>query len=168
MEPPRRQGAKDETERVREPGATVDGFAHAVIGAAIEVHRVLGPGYLESVYEEALCLELGDRGIPFERQVPFAVNYKGRPVGTGRLDVLVGGVLVVELKAADALLPVHRAQVLSYLRATNLPLGLLLNFKAPTLRDGLERIVFSPRPASPAWRLGALAVPSSPVSGANP
>jgi GxxExxY protein len=146
---------------VREPQASVDQLAHAVIGAAIEVHRLLGPGYLESVYEEALGIELGERAIPFERQVPFAVTYKGRPVGLGRLDLLVADVLVVELKAVEALLPVHRAQVLSYLRATNLPLGLLLNFKAPTLRDGLERIVFTPRPSVPSWRLGALAVPPS-------
>lgn len=146
---------------MKEPEENIDRLAHAVIGAAIEVHRVLGPGYLESVYEEALGIELGDRGIPFERQLAFAVNYKGRPVGTGRVDLLVGGTLVVELKAADALHPIHRAQVLSYLRATNLPLGLLMNFKAPTLRDGLERIVFSPRPSSPPWRLGVLAVHSS-------
>lgn len=141
-----------------EPSATVDAVAHAVIGAAIEVHRVLGPGYLES----------GDRGIPFERQVPFAVSFKSRPVGAGRLDLLVGGTLVVELKTVDAILPIHRAQVLSYLRATNLALGLLLNFKSPTLRAGLERIVFSPRPASPPWRLGALAVPTSSDPAATP
>ena len=145
---------------MKEPEENVDRLAHAVIGAAIEVHRVLGPGYLESVYEEALGFELDDRGIPFERQVAFSVDYKGRPVGAGRLDFLVGEVLVVELKAADALLPVHRAQLLSYLRATNLPLGLLMNFKAQTLRDGLQRIVFTPRPLCPPWRLGALAVQS--------
>lgn len=154
---------------MQEPGESEDRLAHAVIGAAIEVHRVLGPGYLESVYEEALGIELGDRGIPFERQVAFSVDYKGRPAGAGRLDMLVGRVLVNELKAADALLPVHRAQLLSYLRATNLALGLLLNFKAATLRDGLERVVFTPRPLSPPWRLGALAVaplaPHEPLGG---
>lgn len=120
-------------------------LAQQVIGAAIEVHRELGPGYLESVYEEALSIELQQRGIGHERQAPFAVLYKGHPVGAGRMDMLVEGRLVLELKTVDAVLPVHRAQVLSYLRATNLRLGLLLNFKAAVLKDGLERIINTAR-----------------------
>ena len=127
----------------REPDANTDEFAKAVIGAAIEVHRVLGPGYLESVYEEALAVELKLRNIPFERQKSMAVDYKGHPVGEGRMDILVGGCLIVELKAADALAPIHTAQVISYLKAARLPLGLIINFNVPLLKDGIRRIVLS-------------------------
>ena len=122
------------------PGVEVDRLARAVLGAAIEVHRLLGPGYLESVYEEALVIEFRLRAIPFERQVPFALDYKGNPVGEGRLDFLVGGVLVVEIKAVDALAPIHTAQALSYLKATGLHLALLINFNVPVLKDGIKRV----------------------------
>lgn len=115
--------------------------AHGVIGAAIEVHRTLGPGFLESVYEEALAVEFALRGIEFRRQHAFALDYKGHPVGEGRLDFLVADRLVVELKAVDQIAGIHRAQLLSYLKALRLPLGLLLNLKAETLRDGIVRIV---------------------------
>ncbi len=104
---------------------------------------MLGPGYLESVYEEALAIELGLRGIGFRRQVPVTVSYKGREVGTARLDFLVEEILVVELKAVDDLAPIHLAQVLSYLKATSLPLALLINFNVPVLRDGIKRIILS-------------------------
>ena len=126
-----------------EPGSELDRLAHAVIGAAIEVHRSLGPGFLESVYEEALCIELDVRRIPFERQWPVAVNYKGHPVGEGRLDLLVGGMLVVELKAVEGVAPIHVAQVMSYLKATGHRLGLLINFNVPFLKSGIKRIVLS-------------------------
>ena len=119
-----------------EPDRQTDALANAVIGAAIEVHRMLGPGYLEGVYEESLAIELGLRGIPFERQKSVAAHYKGRPVGEGRLDMLVGGRLVVELKAVDALAPIHTAQVMSYLKTTGLLLGLLINFHVPLLKRG--------------------------------
>ena len=122
-------------------GTKEESAAFAVIGAAIEVHRTLGPGYLESVYEEALAVELSLRGLSFERQHAFALDYKGHRVGEGRLDFLVDNCLVVELKAVEAIAPVHRAQVISYLKALRLPLALLLNFKAETLRDGIVRIV---------------------------
>jgi len=125
----------------REPDAEVDVWARRVIGAAIEVHRHLGPGYLESVYEEALAIEFGLQGIPFERQKTIAAIYKGRPVGEGRLDFLVAGQLVVELKTVDAFAPIHKAQVISYLKATQLDLGLLLNFKVPVLRKGIKRVI---------------------------
>ncbi len=125
----------------REPNAEVDVWARRVIGAAIEVHRHLGPGYLESVYEEALAIEFGLQGIPFERQKTIAAIYKGRPVGEGRLDFLVAGQLVVELKTVDAFAPIHKAQVISYLKATQLDLGLLLNFKVPVLRKGIKRVI---------------------------
>jgi len=127
----------------KEPDDEVDRLAHGVIGAAIEVHRVLGPGYLESVYQEAMEVELGLRGIAFERQVVFAVDYKGTRVGEGRIDLLVEKRLVVELKTADALLSVHKAQALSYLRALDLSLALLINFKVAVLRDGIKRVVRS-------------------------
>ena len=126
-----------------EPNFRVDALARAVIGAAIEVHRILGPGYLESVYEEALALEFALRQIPFERQKPVSVIYKGHSVGASRLDFLVDGCLIVELKAVDALAPVHQAQVISYLKATGLHLGLLMNFNVSILKDGVRRMVVS-------------------------
>lgn len=118
-------------------------MARRVIGAAIEVHRILGPGYLEKVYEEALAIEMTLQGIPFQRQSPVAVPYKGHTVGEGKLDFLVGGCLVVELKAVDALAEVHRAQVISYLKVTSLCLGLLINFQVPVLKEGIKRVIYS-------------------------
>jgi GxxExxY protein len=114
-----------------------------VIGAAIEVHRILGPGYLESVYEEALTIEFELHNIPLSRQHPVAVRYKTRVIGEGRLDFLVDNRLIVELKAVETLLPIHTAQVLSYLRATNQPLGLLINFNVRMLKQGIKRVILS-------------------------
>ena len=128
-----------------EPENRVDALAHAVIGAAIEVHRQLGPGFLESVYEEALCVELADRQIPFERQKEISVLYKGRRIGQQRIDLLVGESLIVELKAIEALAEIHKAQVISYLKATRLSLGLLINFNVPILKNGIQRIVYTNR-----------------------
>jgi GxxExxY protein len=128
---------------MNEPDEQVDGLAREVVDAALEVHRELGPGYLESVYEEALGVELELRGVAFERQVPVAVDYKGQSVGEGRLDLLVGGELIIELKAVEALLPVHKAQVLSYLKATKKQLGLLVNFNVPLIKNGIKRIIHS-------------------------
>jgi GxxExxY protein len=121
-------------------------LATRVIGAAIEVHRVLGPGYLESVYEEAMNIELQSAGVPFERQKPVALSYKGHDVGQARLDFLIGGELVLELKAADKLAPIHRAQLISYLKATGCQLGLVINFNERALRDGIMRLALSVRP----------------------
>src|SRR5437763_12474738 len=112
----------------------------AVIGAAIEVHRQLGVGHLESTYENALVIELRARGIGVQQQVKVQVIYKGHVVGDERLDLLVEGTLVVELKTVDAFAPIHSAIVISYLRATGLKLGLLINFKVPRLVDGVRRI----------------------------
>jgi len=126
-----------------EPGPELDALATAVIGAAIEVHRVLGPGYLESVYEEALSAEFALNGIAFDRQKPFSLDYKSQRVGEGRMDFLVGGRLVIEIKAVERLLPIHRAQVMSYLKATKGRLGLLINFNESILRDGIRRIIWS-------------------------
>ncbi len=126
-----------------EPDQEVDRLAHEVIGASIEVHRQLGSGLLESVYEQALCIELTLRGIPFVRQPTIAVSYKGLPVGESRLDLLIGGCLIVELKAVEALAPIHSAQVISYLRITGHRLGLVINFNVSMLKDGIKRIVLS-------------------------
>lgn len=128
---------------MREPDSHVNKLSNMVIGAAIDVHRELGPGYLESVYEKALCHELTLRNIPHIQQAEIHIGYKGVEVGEGRIDLLVGNLLIVELKAVDELAPIHKAQVLSYLKATNLHLGLLINFNVPILRDGIQRIVLS-------------------------
>jgi GxxExxY protein len=113
-----------------------------VIGAAIAVHRVLGPGFLESIYEQALCVELRQRSVEFVRQPVIEVAYEGTVIGEHRLELLVGHCLVVELKAVEQLLPIHTAQVLSYLKASGHHLGLLMNFNVPVLRQGIKRIVF--------------------------
>jgi GxxExxY protein len=126
-----------------EPSRRVDQLAQRVIGAALEVHRTLGPGYVESMYEEALCIELTRRDVPFARQPLVEVSYKGNPIGDLRLDLLVDGELVVELKAVEMLLPVHSAQVISYLKATGHQLGLLINFNVPWLREGVKRLVLT-------------------------
>lgn len=126
-----------------EPDAEVDALARVVIGAAIDVHRALGPGFLESVYEEALAIELVERRIPFSRQAPVVLFYKGRPVGESRLDFLIDDRLVVELKAVEQFAPIHFAQVISYLKASQKQLGLLINFNVPVLKDGIRRIISS-------------------------
>ncbi|TWT74567.1 hypothetical protein Pla123a_33910 [Posidoniimonas polymericola] len=128
---------------MREPDAELDQLAAEVVDAALEVHKILGPGFLESTYEEALCIELELRGVAFERQKPVALRYKGRPVGDARLDLLVGERLVVELKATEALHPIHHAKVINYLKATELELGLLINFHVVLLKDGIKRVVLT-------------------------
>jgi GxxExxY protein len=114
----------------------------AVIGAAIEVHRALGPGLLESVYESCLAHELTLRGIEFQRQVDLPVLYKGQQLGCGyRIDLLVRNTVLVELKAVDAILPIHEAQLMTYLRLSKMRVGLLINFHVPVLKDGIIRRV---------------------------
>ena len=125
------------------PTGELDRLAHPVIGAAIEVYRRLGPGFLESVYEEALCIELEFRGIPFEKQAPVAIKYRGRTISGSRLDLTVAGQLLVELKAVETLAPIHEAQVISYLKATGLKLGLLINFNVELLKYGVKRVVLT-------------------------
>lgn len=116
-------------------------LTEAVIGAAIDVHKELGPGLLESAYQRALAYELGQRGIPFEQQKLCPVQYKDLIVDDAyRLDFLVKGLVVVELKAVDALLAVHDAQVLTYLRFTGCHIGLLMNFRSTSLTKGLRRL----------------------------
>lgn len=126
-----------------EPTKEIDDLARALIGAAMEVHRALGPGFLESVYEEALCVELELLKIPFQRQQAVPVLYKGRQVGAGRLDLIIDDSLLVELKTVDALAPIHTAQIISYLKAVDLPLGLLINFNVPVLKQGIKRVILS-------------------------
>ena len=113
-----------------------------VIGAAIEVHRILGPGLLESAYEECLCRELELRNVRFERQKPLPLKYKGTEIDCGyRLDIIVSGEVVVELKACSSLEPIHEAQLLTYLRLTGIKIGLLINFNVPVLRQGIKRLM---------------------------
>lgn len=127
----------------KEPNKHIDELAHQVIGAAIEVHKQIGPGYLESLYEEALCIELKLRRIPYLQQHPISMQYKGHTIGEGRIDILVDKKLIIELKAVEFLLPVHKAQIISYLKATRLQLGLLINFNESTLKSGLKRVILS-------------------------
>ena len=128
---------------MREPDAVTDRLAQSVVGAAIAVHRVLGPGFLEAVYENALCVELDCRAIRFERQKVVPLHYRGRHVADHRLDLVIGGRIVVELKTVDGLAPIHVAQMISYLTATQLMLGLLINFRVPVLKDGIHRVIRS-------------------------
>jgi len=120
----------------------VDSWSERVIGAAIAVHRTLGPGLLESVYEVCLAQELAEQRIPFETQKVIPIRYRGLVLDAGiRLDLLVAGELVVELKSVDRLLDVHSAQLLTYLKLGGYPLGLLINFNVPLLKNGIRRIV---------------------------
>ncbi len=113
-----------------------------VIGLAIEVHRHTGPGLLESVYEQCLCHELREAGIPFERQVAIPVTYKGSPISDGfRADFVVAREVILEIKAVATILPAHEAQIHTYLRMSGIRIGFLLNFNAPRLIDGLRRFV---------------------------
>jgi GxxExxY protein len=113
-----------------------------VIGLAIEVHRHLGSGLLESAYEECLCVELTEANIAYQRQVPVPIVYKGTRLDCGyRIDLLVDQCLVVEIKAIERLMPIHSAQILTYLRLSGHKVGLLMNFHAIVLKDGLRRFV---------------------------
>jgi|LGOV01.1.fsa_nt_gb GxxExxY protein len=112
-----------------------------IIGAAIEVHKALGPGLLESAYEECLCIELGLRKMPNERQKELPVEYKGVKLDCGyRLDIVVANRVIVELKACESLLPIHEAQLLTYLKLSGIKVGLLINFNVPILKEGIRRL----------------------------
>jgi len=114
----------------------------AVIGLAMEVHRALGPGLLESAYEECLCYELTSHGIRFSRQVPLPVIYKSVRLDCAyKLDLAIEDVLIAELKTVERILPVHEAQLLTYLRLSGTTTGLILNFHVPVLKDGIRRLV---------------------------
>ena len=120
----------------------IDEITHEIIAAAIEVHRALGPGLLESVYEECLCRELNLRGIAFNRQLPLRVKFKGVQLDCGyRLDLVVEQEVVVEIKAVESLLPIHEAQLLTYLKLGGYKIGLLINFNVAILKKGIRRKV---------------------------
>jgi GxxExxY protein len=135
------EGTKD-TKVTKVHKAFALGLSHEIVGAAIEVHRFTGPGLLESIYEGALCREFTLRNISFERQVVLPVNYKGQLLDCSvKLDLLVDRTVIVEVKAVDKLITVHRAQLLTYLRLQNLWLGLLINFNVELLREGVRRVL---------------------------
>jgi GxxExxY protein len=123
-----------ETQRLNE-------LTEKIIGRAIDVHRALGPGLLESAYEECLCFELSEAGLAFSRQVGLPVTYKNVKLDCGyRMDIVVENLVVIELKSVEKLLRIHEAQLLSYLKMAGIPLGLLMNFHVAVLKDGLNRI----------------------------
>ena len=139
----------------------INHLTEKIISAAIEIHRHLGPGLLESAYQECMCYELSQAGLRFEREVPLPVNYKGLKLDCCyRLDLVVEDAVVVEIKAAEALLPVHSAQLLTDLKAANKQIGLLINFNVPVLKNGIKRLVnqFSESSLRLAPRLGVSAV----------
>ena len=118
-------------------------LTETIIGCAIEVHRALGPGLLESVYEECLCYELQQKDLNFERQKILPLSYKEVRLEAGyRLDLVVEGKVIVEIKCVEKLMPVHEAQIMTYLRLTKIKTGLLINFFTPVLKDGIRRIVY--------------------------
>ena len=113
-----------------------------VIGAAIEVHKALGPGLLESTYEECLCIELGLRNLPYERQKEIPIKYRGVNLDCAyRLDIVVSNKLIVELKSCESIQPIHEAQLLTYLKLSDVKVGLLINFNVPVLKEGIKRLV---------------------------
>lgn len=118
-----------------------------ILGAAIAVHRALGPGLLESTYEACLAFELVDRGLAIARQTALPVVYRGVRIDCGyRLDLVVAGMVIVEIKAVERIQPVHEAQILTYLKLSRLPVGLLLNFNVPLMKDGIKRFIGHPTP----------------------
>lgn len=130
---------------MEERWATMRELTEDVIGSAVEVHRALGPGLLESTYEECLCRELALRSIPFRRQVTLPIEYKGLVIeDKHHIDLLIHNRVVVELKSIEAVLPVHHAQLLTYLRLGKCPVGLLINFHGPVLTKGSYRKVWKP------------------------
>ena len=118
-----------------------DPLTRRIIGCAVEVHQQLGPGLLEGTYEEALCLELHDQGLSFQRQTRVPIYYKGHLIGEHRPDLVVEDRVVVEVKSVDRLIGVHQAQLLAYMRLLKMPVGLLLNFNGEVLRTGIRRLV---------------------------
>jgi GxxExxY protein len=122
--------------------AGMNNLTRTTIGSAIRVHRHYGPGLLESVYDEAFTYELQDQGLEVAKRVPIPLVYRGRKLSAHyEIDLLVGGSLIVEVKSVSALAPIHTAQLLTYLKLTGLPVGLLINFNVPVLKDGVRRVV---------------------------
>ena len=131
----------DEDPPYLEPDVELNALSHSVIGAALEVHKRLGAGLDESLYRAAMCIELRKREIDFVCEMPVDVLYDGQVIGQRRIDLFVGGRLVVELKAVERLAPVHKAQVRTYLKITKTKLGILINFNVELLKEGIARIV---------------------------
>jgi GxxExxY protein len=128
-----------------EPTPECDAVARQIVDSAFAVHRSLGPGLLESVYEQCLGCELTARGVVVERQVAVPVVYRNMRIDAGfRMDMVVGGLVVVEIKAVEGLLPIHHAQILTYLKLAGYRLGLLINFNVPLLKSGIRRVIRSP------------------------
>ena len=128
----------------------VNKITENIIGASIEVHKALGPGLLESAYEECLCFELKSHKIPFKRQVPLPVSYKSVYLECGyRVDVVLADRLILELKTVEKILPIHEAQLLTYLKLSGIRTGLLLNFYTTLLKDGIKRMVLSQNETTP-------------------
>ena len=140
-------------------GTTTTRLTERIIGAAIEVHRHTGPGLMESAYEECLCYELNQLGLNFQRQVALPITYKGIKLDCGyKMDLVVEETVVLELKTVDQLLPIHTAQLLTYLKLSGKPIGLLINFNEPVLKKGLKRLVNQFRESS------GVPVPSAPAA----
>jgi GxxExxY protein len=130
--------------------AADDALTEKVIGAALSAHKVLGPGLLEGLYQKALGVELEDVGVVVQREVVMPVVYKGIPLGEQRLDLIVAGKIIAELKAVESLAQVHRAQLLTYLKVSGLPIGLLINFGTEQLQ--VKRLLNTPTISSPSLR----------------
>ncbi len=121
--------------------ADTEQAAERIIGCAIEVHRQLGPGFLEGIYHDALAIELETAGLQFQREVPIILKYRNRPLRPHRLDLIVEDRIIVELKAVEQVDRIHRAQLMSYLRASGIRLGLLMNFNVEILKSSIRRVV---------------------------
>jgi GxxExxY protein len=135
-----RKDAKD-AKKTKKEKMDENEWSNKIIGACIEVHRALGPGLLESIYQQCLAREFSLQGIPFQKEVSKPVSYKDVSMECGlRLDFIVDNQVIVELKAVESLLPVHKAQIITYLKLTSCKLGLLINFNVPILKDGIERV----------------------------
>ena len=135
-------GERPMDQEERERAYPEEELTGTIIGAAIEVHRRLGPGLLESAYEECLCIEFDIQGIPYKRQEWISIDYKGHVVHRAyRLDLIVMGRVIVDVKSVEEIIPIHLAQVLTYLRVTTAPVGLLLNFNVPVLKKGIKKVV---------------------------
>jgi len=134
---------KNDSTNYREPSRKANELSHRIIGAAIEVHEKLGPGFLEKTYLNAMCVELAERNIKFEYQTAKPVLYKGRKVSHGIMDIVVDSEVIIEIKAVKRTRAIHEAQLMSYLRATDIELGLLINFNRELLKQGLERVVWT-------------------------
>jgi GxxExxY protein len=146
------------------PPVSLNRLTEMIIGAAIEVHRNTGPGLMESVYEECLCYELSQLGLKFQRQVELPVSYKQIKLKCGfRMDLVVEDAVVLELKTVDQLLPIHSAQILTYLKLSGKKIGLLINFNETVLKNGLKRL--AARTLDPSERLPSVLSATSVVSG---